>query len=104
MWSDYATPIWPTSHSFERPALHRRSAVLQFMHSFALIGQRIPNFRHLQQLLAVVIFLYGACHRAAFGSVLPELSCFKHPKSGPQPGPPRPNNLNFNILEMKSYG
>ena len=88
MWSDYATPIWPTSHSFARPALHRRSAVLQFMHSFALIGQRIPNFRHLQQLLAVVIFLYGACHRAAFGSVLPKFNDLLHAGPGPLPAPP----------------
>lgn len=89
MWSDYATPIWPTSHSFARPTLHLRFAVLQPLHSFALIGQRIPNFRHLQQLLAVVIFLYGACHRAAFGSVLPELSYFKHPQVGPPARSPR---------------
>ena len=104
MWSDYATPIWPTSHSFASTALHLRSAVLQSLHSFALIGQRIPNIRHLQQLLAVVIFLYGQCHRAAFSSVLPELSCFKHPGRAPSPVPPRPNTFNFNTLEMKIYG
>jgi hypothetical protein len=34
-------------------------------------------------LLAVIFFLYGACQRAAFGSVLPEFNSFTHPRFGP---------------------
>jgi len=89
-----------------RAAVTLRFAVFYFLHSFALGGERIPDLRHFQQLLAVIFFLYGTCHRAAFGSVLPEFSGFTHPQVGPPcPYPPRvAYNLNFYPKTVKSYG
>ena len=71
-------------------------AVLYFLHSLAVVGERFPDLRHFQQLLAVIFFLYTARQRTAFGSMLPVLNCLPHPQVGPPARPPsRGNNLNF---------